>query len=138
MAVSKDWAIQQAVFARLTAELAGLGPGGTDPAITDYIPQDPARVFVRLEGFNVVRRLKGGHTQHFFSVSVYDRPTSEAGVGRGQKTAKVLLNSAIAALDDWQPSVTGASSLTFESKEMGEGDGVTADGSARFSLLVAP
>lgn len=138
MTAGQSWNVQQAIHARLTAQLVGQGPGASDVVVFDHVPADPARVHCRIDGFNIVQRqIKCDSTQNFFSVHVFDRPESESGAGRGQKTVKVLQQTVIAALHNWLPSVTGASEVRHEDSFIApDEDGLTQHASSRFSVHI--
>lgn len=138
MSVSVSWPLQQAIYSRLTAQLAGQGPAGSSVSVYDYVPSSPPRVHVRIDGFNANQRpIKADKTQHYFSVHVFDRPTSDSDAGRGQKTAKVLQQTIVAALHDWKPSVTGASEIRHvESFIAPDEDGLTQHAASRFSVHI--
>lgn len=140
MTVSQSWAFQQALYARLAAQLAGQGPGGTDVAVFDHVPEDPARLHVRIDADNIVQRpIKCDKTQHFFSVATFDKPTDESGAGRGMKTAKLLQQTIVAALHGWSPGVTGASKVRHEATNpVGEPNGLTSGFTSRFYVHIAP
>lgn len=139
MSVSVSWPLQQAIYTRLVAQLAGQGPNGSDVAVYDHVPADPTRVHVRIDGFNAVQRpLKSDKTQHFFFVHVFDRPTGGDDSGRGQKTAKVLRQTIVAALHDWNPSVTGASKIRHEQSTIEtDEDGLTQHAFSRFNVHIS-
>lgn len=138
MSASEGWPLQVAVHARLVAALAGLGPGGADVPVYDHVPEDPLRVHCRIDGLTIAARpIKGAHTRHGFSVHVFDRPTAQAAVTRGLKSARAVEAAVIAALDGWDPSVTGASPIQFESSTGGEADGALSQARvSRFSVFI--
>lgn len=140
MTVAQSWAFQQALYTRLVAQLTGQGPGGADVAVYDHVPQDPARIYCRIDGFNAVQRpIKCNSTQHFFTAHLFDRPESATGAARGQKTVKQLQATIVAALHDWDPSVTGASEVRHEDSFIApDDDGLTQHAASRFSVYIAP
>lgn len=138
MTAARAWATQQAIYARLTAQLASQGPDSSDVEVFDHVPSNPARVHCRIDGFNIVQLpIKCDNTKHFFSVHIFDRPESESGAGRGQKTVKELQQTVIAALHDWLPSVTGASEVRhIDSFIAPDEDGLTQHAASRFSVHI--
>lgn len=138
MSAQQGWALQQAVHARLVAQLAGQGPNGSNVSVYDHAPGTADRVHCRIDGFNTVQRpLKSNKTQHFFNVHFFDRPTTEGGSARGQKTVKVLQQTAIAALHEWLPSVTGASEIRHVTSDIApDEDGLTQHAISRFSIYL--
>lgn len=139
MSAQQQWALQQAVYARLTAQLAGQGPDSSNVTVYDHAPADPPRVHCRIDGFNTVQRLlKSNNTEHLFNVHFFDRPTSETGSARGQSTVSQLQQTAIAALHDWKPSVTGASEIRHIASDIADDeDGLTAHAISRFTVFIA-
>lgn len=140
MTVSQSWAFQQALHTRLEAQLAGQGPAGADVTVYDHVPTSPARVHCRIDGFNAVQRpWKADKTEHFFSVHVFDKPTSETATAQGQKTVKVLQQTIVAALHLWDPSVTGASPVKHQGSEIvPDDDALTQHALSRFSVHIGP
>ena len=138
MTAQEAWALQQAVYARLTAQLVGQGPGGTNVIVYDSVPDSPAQVHCRIEGFDVFQReIKANKTLHGFSVHFYDKPTTAAPGARGQKVSKQLQAVAIAALHEWLPSVTGASEVMHEDSFIApDEDGLTQHAASRFSVHI--
>lgn len=139
MSISRQWELQQAIHAQLTAELAGEGPGATDVDVFDHVPREPDRLHVRIDGFGASRRLiKGDKTLHEFLVHVFDKPTTEASSGRGQKTVRQLQAVIVAALDDWVPAVTGATAIRhLGSDAVPDQDGLTAHAVSRFQIYMS-
>lgn len=139
MSVQQSWSLQQAIYARLVAQLAGQGPNSSNVAVFDHVPEDPDRVHCRIDGFNAVQRLiKSDKTQHFFFVHIFDRPTSDTSAGRGQRTAKQLQQRVVAALHDWNPSVTGASQIQHQDSTIDpDDDGLTQHAVSRFAVHIA-
>ena len=138
MSVSQGWSLQQAVVGRLESQLAGQGPGGADVAVYSYAPSSHARVFARIEGFNIVQRgVKADKTRHFFSVTIYDKPTTEGAGSRGNATAKQVLQKAVAALHRWKPGFSGATAIRHVgSGPVDPGDPLAAAEGARFSVFL--
>lgn len=139
MSISKAWDLQQAVYARLVAQLTGQGPGGVDVPVFDHAPSDPPRMHVRIDGFNVVQRqLKANKTLHAFNVHVFDRPTDQTSIARGQKEAKQLQQTIVAALHDWQPSsAISASAIRHSSSDIqADEDGLTQHAISRFETFI--
>lgn len=138
MSVAQAWAFQQALYTRLTAQLAAQGPGGADVTVYDHVPEAPARVHCRIDGFNMVqRRVKCDSTRHHFTVHLFDRPETENGAARGQSTVKQLQQAVVAALHQWESGVTGASAVTHEASQIApDEDGLTQHASSRFSVLI--
>lgn len=130
MSAQQSWALQQAVYARLTAQLS--------VTVFDYVPENPDRTHCRIDGFFVAQRLvKSDKTRHIFNVHIFDRPTTGSTAGRGQKTAKQLQQSVIAALHDWKPSVTGAAQIRHEESSIEpDEDGLTQHAVSRFSIYI--
>lgn len=139
MSAQQAWALQQAVFARLTAQLAGQGPGASDVTVYDSPPRDPDRIHARIDGFNIVQRsIKSDKTQHAFNVHLFDRPTSESGSARGQKTVKELQETVISALHEWLPVVTGASEIRHDNSGIApDEDGLTQHAFSRFTVHIS-
>lgn len=138
MSAQQGWPLQQAIYARLVAQLAGQGPGGADVPVYDHVPADPPRVHVRIDGFTADQRpIKCDSTLHAFTVHVFDRPTSESGAARGMKTVRELQQTIVAALHQWNPSVTGASAIRHSgSFTAPDEDGLTAHAASRFNVFV--
>ena len=138
MSAQQGWALHQAVYARLGAQLAGQGPNGTNIEVFDHVPENPARVHCRIDGFNMLQRqIKANKTRHFFIVHLFDRPTTQGGAARGQKTVKQLQQTVIAALHGWLPSVTGASAVRHEDSDIApDEDGLTQHALSRFSIYI--
>lgn len=148
MSVQRRWEIQQAIYSRLTAELAGQGPGGANVTVYDHAPADPPRVHVRIDGFNVVQRpIKSDKTLLAFNVHIFDRPTTQSTSARGQKTAAELQEKVVAALHNWLPidpsaspsaPVLGASAIRHsDSSSAPDDDGLTQHAISRFSVYIA-
>lgn len=148
MSAQQRWELQQAIYARLTAQLAGQGPGGANVTVYDHVPADPPRIHVRIDGFNIVQRqIKANKTLHGFNVHVFDRPTSESGSARGQMTVAVLQEKIIAALHDWVPlngsvspvvAVTGASAIRHDDSFVApDEDGLTQHAASRFQVYIS-
>lgn len=138
MTAQESWTLQQAVYARLVAQLAGLGPGGANVAVFDHVPRDPARVHCRIDGFNVTQRpIKADKTSHGFNVHLFDRPTDQTASARGQRTVKELQEAVVAALHNWQPAVTGASAVRHETSFIApDEDGLTQHAASRFTCFI--
>lgn len=138
MTASQAWALQQALYTKLTTTLAGQGPGGANVAVFDHVPANPDRLHCRIDGFNTVQRLiKADKTFHAFNVHLFDRPTTEAGAARGQSTVKQLQSTVIAALHEWTPAVSGASAVRHEDSFIApDDDGLTQHASSRFGIYI--
>lgn len=138
MSAQQRWELQQAVYDRLTAQLAGQGPDGADVTVYDHVPEGPSRVHARIDGFNIVQRpIKSNKTRYAFNVHVFDRPTTQSSAARGQKTVAGLQETIISALHGWLPAVTGASHIRHDTSDvMPDEDGLTQHALSRFTLFI--
>lgn len=132
------WELQQAVYTRLAAQLAGLGPGGADVEVFDHVPSNPPRVHCRIDGFNIVQRqIKADKTLQGFNVHIFDRPTTGTTAARGQKTTKILQERVVAALHDWTPAFSGAGMIQHNNSDiLPDEDGLTQHGLSRFLVYL--
>lgn len=139
MSAQQRWELQQAVYDRLTAQLAGDGPDGADVTVYDHVPADPSRVHARIDGFNIVQRpIKSDKTLYGFNVHVFDRPTDQSSAARGQKTVAELQEKVVTALHGWLPGVTGASAIRHDTSDvMPDEDGLTQHALSRFTIHIA-
>lgn len=139
MSTQQSWSLQQAIYSRLAAQLAGKGPDGADVPVYDHVPASPPRLHARIDGFGTYQRpIKCDSTRHSFTVHVFDRPTIETGAARGQKTTKLLQQVIVSALHRWEPGVVGASAIRHdESYVAPDEDGLTQHGYSRFTLLIS-
>lgn len=133
--IARQWDLQQAIFARLSAALAGQGVGGADVAVFDHIPQDPDRLHVRIDAFRVVPGgTRAGRTdQHSFSVHVFDDNTGDA-TGAGRAEIARLLPLVVDALEDWQPfeGATAVQLITIDSAP----DAASQGGVCKFQTMI--
>lgn len=139
MSASYRWELQQAVYTRLVAQLAGQGPGGSDVEVYDHARPDPPRVHCRIDGFNLVQRLSKNcnKTLQGFNVHVFDRPTSGTTAARGQKTSAELQEKIIAALHDWTPAFAGAGLIQHDTSDIfPDEDGLTQHAISRFTVYL--
>ena len=95
--------MRQAVHARLTAQLATSGPSGSAVEVTDHAPRHPARLFVRLEGSQVVdlSPRNCNHGRHVIRVACFSRPEGALAHGHGQREVMELQAAIDAALHGW-------------------------------------
>lgn len=137
MTVSQRWPLQQAVWARLSAELAGQGVDGTDVPVFDHVPASPPRLHVRIDGFGVVPgpTNNGRRARHDFIVHVFDE---NSGPETGSGTAEIarLQPIIVAALEDWAPlnGATGIKHISTNSAP--DEDPLTQHGISRFSTQI--
>ncbi|MEO0623138.1 MAG: hypothetical protein AAF183_13005 [Pseudomonadota bacterium] len=138
MTASQAWPLQQALYARLSVLLAGRAPDGSDVPVYDHAPQNPPQVHARLDGSNIVPgQVKSRKARHFFTVHVFDRPTSEGSVTRGQRVVKELQSTIVGGLEGWTPAVTGASAVQHENSDIApDQDGLTQHADSRFSIYI--
>ena len=137
MTVLQRWPLQQAVYARLVAQLAGQGGGGSDIPVFDHVPRNPPRLHVRIDSFAVVpgSTANGARARHDFSVHVFDDNTG-ADTGAGMAEIARLQPIVVAALEDWSPLV-GATGIThIISFSASDNDPLSQHGISRFSTQI--
>lgn len=137
MTIGQSWPLQQAVFARLVEALAGQGIDGADVPVFDHVPQDPARLHVRIDGFFLVPgSVKAGRRGlHRFTVHVFDDQTG-ARTGAGREQVARLQALAVAALEDWPPFPGATAIEHLQSESAPDAEPATQHGVSRFQTYI--
>ncbi len=137
MTITQCWPLQQAVYARLVAALAGRGIDGVDVPVFDHVPSQPPRLHVRIDGFGVIpgTTSNGRRARHDFSVHVFDDNTGvETGAGRAEVAR--LQPLIVETLEDWPP-LTGATGIShISSTSAADDDALTPHVVSRFSTQI--
>ena len=131
-----SWALQQAIFAALTADATLATLAGNPPRVFDEVPRDALFPFVvigdDLES-NWDTATDSG-SQHLLTVHVWSR----AG---GRKETKLIADAVRAALDNAALTVSGQTliDIRYQASEFRrESDGQTWHGLIRFRAVLEP
>lgn len=137
MTIAHRWPLQQAVYARLVAQLVGEGLDGADVPVFDHVPSEPPRLHIRIDGFGVFPgpSSNGKRARHDFSVHIFDDNTG-ADTGAGSAEIARLQPIVVGALEDWFPLV-GATGIThISSNSAADEDPLTQHAVSRFSTHI--
>ena len=129
-----SWALQQAVFAALSADAGVIALLGSPPRLFDETPRDaalPYAVLGEASESDWSTKTDSGSSLSF-TVTVWSRA---AGFGEAKRIAAAVR----AALDGASPTLSGATliDLRFEGASYGrESDGITRRAALRFRALI--
>ncbi len=147
MTVQKRWELQEALVARLVAELAGHGVSSeTHEELTDDVPvvtdvtECDYQLFVRLDGFGVLHGGGGaGHIdRHTFMAHVFcvDTASDSDIIVDGAKKVARIQALVVSALDCWEP-LCGASGIEhITSNDAPDEDPAIHHGVSRFKVMI--
>lgn len=137
MTIAQRWSLQQAVYARLVAQLSEQGVDGADVPVFDHVPAKPPRLHVRIDGFSIVPGSTSNNrrARHDFSVHVFDDNTG-ADTGTGMAEVARLQPLVVAALEDWPPLVGATGIRHISSNSAADEDPLTQHVVSRFSTHI--
>ena len=138
MTVSRQWDLQQAVYARLTAALASAGRDGAGVPVYDHVRVEAPLLFVRIDGFSVdeVGAKACDQSRHRFTVHVFHRPEGQSAHAVGSKETKRIQSLIYEALHRWRPFAGGHAVYHQSSSVDPDQDGLTRHGISRFSVQI--
>lgn len=140
MSGSPDWALQQAIYTRLSGDSTLVTTLGCD--VYDDTPQDAAYPYVVIDQTTEVPNDTMGTTSRNTVVTLHtwDAPDPTASTQvKGAKRVKQIHNRLSELLDRWAPTVTGwgATQMQFEFSDiMRDPDGITRHGVTRFRIYL--